>query len=106
MHAPKVSRNYTLLSDMDAEDAPAPLLYTDEAQGSHFFRRAPTRQLPTRCADQRPVQGLLDLLAGACVTAAQGKPAERFAFRLSTTPSPRAPTYAAPLQPPSPPRPA
>jgi hypothetical protein len=35
---PQVSRNYTLLSDMDAEDASAPLLYTDLAQDSHFFR--------------------------------------------------------------------
>jgi hypothetical protein len=38
---PQVSRNYTLLSDMDAEDAPAPLLYTDLAEGSHFFSSLP-----------------------------------------------------------------
>lgn len=36
-----VSQNYTLLSDMDAEDAPAPLMYTDQAEDSHLFRSLP-----------------------------------------------------------------
>jgi gamma-glutamyl hydrolase len=36
-----VSSNYTLLSDMDAEDAAATLLYTDVAQDSHFFSSLP-----------------------------------------------------------------
>jgi hypothetical protein len=35
---PQVSGNYSLLADMDAEDAAAPLLYTDVAEDSHFFR--------------------------------------------------------------------
>ena len=34
----QVSGNYTLLADMDAEDAAAPLLYTDMAEDSHFFK--------------------------------------------------------------------
>ncbi|KAI8471106.1 MAG: hypothetical protein J3K34DRAFT_244588 [Monoraphidium minutum] len=36
-----VSGNYSLLSDMDAEDAAAPLLYTDVAEDSHFFKSLP-----------------------------------------------------------------
>ena len=34
-----LSENYTILSEFDAEDAAAPLLYTDVADTSHFFRR-------------------------------------------------------------------
>ena len=34
-----LSENYTILGDFDAEDAAAPLLYTDLADESHFFRR-------------------------------------------------------------------
>ncbi|GBF88733.1 gamma-glutamyl hydrolase [Raphidocelis subcapitata] len=36
-----VSRNVSILSDMDAEDAPAPLLYNEEAEDSHFFSSLP-----------------------------------------------------------------
>lgn len=36
-----ITRNYTILSDFDAEDAPAPLLYTEEAHSSHFIRSLP-----------------------------------------------------------------
>lgn len=36
-----VTRNYTLLADTDAEDAPAPLLYTAEAEGSRLLRALP-----------------------------------------------------------------
>ncbi|KIY93948.1 gamma-glutamyl hydrolase [Monoraphidium neglectum] len=36
-----VSGNYSLLADMDAEDAAAPLLYTDVAEDSHFFSSLP-----------------------------------------------------------------
>lgn len=36
-----VSRNASILSDMDAEDAAAPLLYTQEAEDSHFFSSLP-----------------------------------------------------------------
>jgi len=38
---PQVSGNYTLLADMDAEDAPAPLLYTEMAQDSNFITSLP-----------------------------------------------------------------
>lgn len=33
--------NHSVLSDMDAEDAPAPLLYSDLAEDSYFFRSLP-----------------------------------------------------------------
>jgi gamma-glutamyl hydrolase len=36
-----VSRNGSVLSDMDAENAPAPLLYTDQAAGSEWLRALP-----------------------------------------------------------------
>eukprot|EP00878_Enallax_costatus_P002549 GHUV01002731.1.p1 GENE.GHUV01002731.1~~GHUV01002731.1.p1 ORF type:complete len:355 (+),score=97.23 GHUV01002731.1:235-1299(+) len=36
-----ISRNTSILADMDAEDAPAPLLYTDEADSSKFLRALP-----------------------------------------------------------------
>lgn len=36
-----VSQNYTILGDFDAEDAAATLLYTDNAEGSHFFKSLP-----------------------------------------------------------------
>lgn len=36
-----LSRNYTILGSFDAEDAPAPLLYTDEARGSHLLKSLP-----------------------------------------------------------------
>lgn len=36
-----VTQNYTILADYDAEDAPAPLLYTDLASSSHFIRSLP-----------------------------------------------------------------
>ncbi len=36
-----LSENYTILGDFDAEDAAAPLLYTDAADESHFFRSLP-----------------------------------------------------------------
>lgn len=36
-----ISRNYTLLSRYDAEDAAAPLFYTDEAEGSFLLRSLP-----------------------------------------------------------------
>lgn len=36
-----ISRNYSILSVMEAEDAPAPLLYTAEAKGSNFFQALP-----------------------------------------------------------------
>ena len=35
------SENYTILTEFDAEDAAAPLLYTDVADESHFFRSLP-----------------------------------------------------------------
>lgn len=37
-HTLQVSGDYSLLSDMDAEDAPAPLMYTELAEDSHLFR--------------------------------------------------------------------
>lgn len=36
-----ISRNYTILSNFDAEDAPAPLLYTHMASQSHFITNLP-----------------------------------------------------------------
>ncbi|KXZ51986.1 hypothetical protein GPECTOR_10g1008 [Gonium pectorale] len=36
-----LSSNYTLLGTFDAEDAPAPLLYTDEAADSHLLKSLP-----------------------------------------------------------------
>ncbi|EFJ53180.1 hypothetical protein VOLCADRAFT_102798 [Volvox carteri f. nagariensis] len=36
-----ISSNYTLLGEFDAEDAPAPLLYTNEAAASHLLRSLP-----------------------------------------------------------------
>ncbi|GIL88439.1 hypothetical protein Vretifemale_16403 [Volvox reticuliferus] len=36
-----LSSNYTILGTFDAEDAPAPLLYTDEAAASHLLRSLP-----------------------------------------------------------------
>lgn len=36
-----VSSNYTLLAETDAEDAPAELLYTNEAKTSHFIKSLP-----------------------------------------------------------------
>jgi gamma-glutamyl hydrolase len=36
-----ISGNYSILSDTDAEDAPAPLLYTHEAKDSDFFSSLP-----------------------------------------------------------------
>lgn len=36
-----ISRNTSILSDMDAEDAPATLLYTDEAVNSRFLQALP-----------------------------------------------------------------
>ncbi|GFR43452.1 hypothetical protein Agub_g4535 [Astrephomene gubernaculifera] len=36
-----LSSNYTLLSSYDAEDAPAPLLFTNEAKDSHLLRSLP-----------------------------------------------------------------
>jgi gamma-glutamyl hydrolase len=36
-----VSGNYTLLRPTAALDAPAPLLYTEDAENSHFFRSLP-----------------------------------------------------------------
>lgn len=35
------SKNYTLLTKFNAEDAPAPLFYTDEATNSHFIKSLP-----------------------------------------------------------------
>jgi len=35
-----LSENYTILSQFDAEDAAAPLLYTDMADTSHLIRRS------------------------------------------------------------------
>lgn len=36
-----ISGNTSILSEMDAEDAPAPLLYTQEAQHSPFLNALP-----------------------------------------------------------------
>ena len=36
-----ISQNYTILEEYDAEDAAATLLYTDSAEGSHFFKSLP-----------------------------------------------------------------
>ena len=36
-----VSKNYSLLAETDAEDLPAPLLYTEDAEGSYFFSSLP-----------------------------------------------------------------
>lgn len=36
-----LSANYTILSPFDAEDAPAPLLYTADAKDSHLLRSLP-----------------------------------------------------------------
>ncbi len=36
-----LSHNYTILGSFDAEDAPAPLLYTDEARSSHLLKSLP-----------------------------------------------------------------
>ena len=36
-----ISQNYTILSDFDAEDAAAPLLYTDNAENSHIIKSLP-----------------------------------------------------------------
>lgn len=36
-----ISSNYTILGSFNAEDAPAPLLYTDEAASSHLLRSLP-----------------------------------------------------------------
>lgn len=36
-----ISQNYTILENYDAEDAAATLLYTDNAEGSHFFKSLP-----------------------------------------------------------------
>lgn len=40
-----ISGNTSILSDMDAEDAPAPLLYTDEADSSRFLQALPPHLL-------------------------------------------------------------
>jgi gamma-glutamyl hydrolase len=36
-----ISRNTSILADMDAEDFPAPLLYTHEADASPFLKALP-----------------------------------------------------------------
>jgi len=74
-----ISRNYTILSDYDAEDAPAPLLYTEEAHTSRFLKALPD---DVRVALQQTAIAMENHQKGLAMSAYKENPALEDFFKV------------------------